>query len=191
VVDVERARELAEEHLATPLPRRWRHVQGVAARASEVAARIGDGDGTLVSAAWLHDIGYGPVIAATGFHPLDGARYLMALGAPRRLVNLVAHHSYAVLESRLRGHASEMTAFDDERTAMRDALWYCDLTTSPHGTRVRADERMAEIKKRYGPGHVVTLRISPHFRECGRSHLAPKIGHRSQTPRQQLGPVSS
>ena len=23
-------------------------------------------------------------------------------------------------------------------------------------------------------------RISPHFRECGRSHVAPRIGHRSK-----------
>jgi hypothetical protein len=32
----------------------------------------------FVAAAWLHDIGYAPAIAesGTGFHPLDGARYL-------------------------------------------------------------------------------------------------------------------
>jgi HD superfamily phosphodiesterase len=30
----------------------------------------------LEAAAWLHDIGYSPEIAVSGFHPLDGARYL-------------------------------------------------------------------------------------------------------------------
>ena len=36
----------------------------------------------LVSAARLHDIGYAPDVMATGFHPLDGVRYLAGLGAP-------------------------------------------------------------------------------------------------------------
>lgn len=53
-----------------------------------------------------------------------------------------------------------MTAFEDEQTAVRDALWYCDLTTSPDGQRVSAGDRLAEIKKRYGPGHVVTRFIT-------------------------------
>jgi hypothetical protein len=30
----------------------------------------------LEAAAWLHDIGYAPVLAATGLHASDGARYL-------------------------------------------------------------------------------------------------------------------
>lgn len=160
MIDAERARDLAEKHLATELPRRWCHVQGVAERALEIADQVGDGNGTLVCAAWLHDIGYAPFIAAGGFHPLDGARYLRALGVPKRIVDLVAHHSYALLEARLRGCVTEMTAFEDERSAVRDALWYCDLTTSPDGHRVSASRRMAEIKERYGPGHVVTRFIT-------------------------------
>src|SRR3954447_15196698 len=47
----------------------------------------------LVSAALLHDIGYSPYLSKTGFHPLDGANYLLTLGAPERLAALVAHHS--------------------------------------------------------------------------------------------------
>ncbi|MFD6855509.1 HD domain-containing protein [Streptomyces diastaticus] len=47
----------------------------------------------LVAAAWLHDIGYAPELRDTGSHPLDGARHLESLGAPARLVRLVAHHS--------------------------------------------------------------------------------------------------
>jgi hypothetical protein len=35
-------------------------------------------------------------------------------------------------------------------------LWYCDLTTSPDGQPVSAADRIAEIKARYGPGHIVT-----------------------------------
>ena len=96
-------REMARGLLAEALPRRWTHVQGVAGKAERVAAFLALSDGVLVAAAWLHDVGYAPEVADTGFHPLDGARYLAGLGAPERVVNLVARHSYAILEAELRG----------------------------------------------------------------------------------------
>lgn len=47
----------------------------------------------------LHYIEYTPALATTGFHPLDGARYLRDREtADERLVGLVANHSCAVLE---------------------------------------------------------------------------------------------
>jgi hypothetical protein len=72
VAEVEDARALAETWLARALPRRWRHVQSVAVRAGRVAKALSLPD-DLVAAAWLHDIGYAPELAQTGFHPLDGA----------------------------------------------------------------------------------------------------------------------
>jgi putative nucleotidyltransferase with HDIG domain len=74
------ARLMAERHLSSMLDRRWRHVQTVAERAGTVAGALGFDDGVLVSAAWLHDIGYAPDIVETGFHPLDGARFLRRSG---------------------------------------------------------------------------------------------------------------
>src|SRR5512142_548163 len=68
-----RAREMARGLLAEALPRRWAHVQGVAGKAERVAASLTLGD-ALAVAAWLHDVGYAPSVADTGFHPLDGAR---------------------------------------------------------------------------------------------------------------------
>jgi HD superfamily phosphodiesterase len=58
-----------------PLGSRWKHSEGVAARARE-AARVCEPDHRplLVAAALLHDIGYDPELVETGFHPLDGAR---------------------------------------------------------------------------------------------------------------------
>jgi hypothetical protein len=150
-----RAQETAEGLLAEALPRRWAHVQGVAGQASRVAASLALGE-VLVVAAWLHDIGYAPRVADTGFHPLDGARHLASLGAPMRIVNLVARHSNAILEAELRGLGPQVGAFPDECGVLRDALWYCDLTTSPDGEPVAAGDRMAEIRQRYGPGHIVT-----------------------------------
>jgi putative nucleotidyltransferase with HDIG domain len=93
--DVAAAIELAERLIA-PLGRRWRHVQKVASQAEEPAAALPEGDREdLISAAWLHDIGYSPEITDTGLHALDGARHLRRQGWPERVVGLVAHHSGA------------------------------------------------------------------------------------------------
>ena len=78
------------------------------------------------------------------------------IGAPERLVHLVAHHSYAALEAELRGLSSELAEYEDEAGVIRDALWYCDLTTTPDGDEVDARDRIAEIQERYGPGELVT-----------------------------------
>jgi putative nucleotidyltransferase with HDIG domain len=78
-------------------------VQGVAGKAESAAASLSLSREVLVAAAWLHDVGYAPDVVETGFHPLDGARYLASLGASERVVNLVARHSYAILEAELRG----------------------------------------------------------------------------------------
>ncbi len=72
------ARDVAQGLLAEALPRRWAHVQGVAKKAEHVAASLALSDEALVAAAWLHDVGYAPGVTDTGFHPLDGARYLAA-----------------------------------------------------------------------------------------------------------------
>jgi hypothetical protein len=155
----DQARETARKLLAEALPRRWAHVQGVAGKAQKVAADLGMTE-VLAAAAWLHGIGYAPGLAATGFHPLDGARYLSGLGAPERMVNLVARHSNPIPEAELRGLGDQVAAYPDEAGPMRDALWCCDLTTSPDGESVRAGDRIADIKERYGPGHIVTQFIT-------------------------------
>lgn len=152
--------ETSERKLAEALPRRWAHVQGVY-RTAKTLRPIVDYDADLLeAAAILHDVGYAPDLAATEFHPLDGANYLDRVGASPRLVHLVAHHSYAALEAQLRGLGEQLTDFDDEGGVVRDALWYCDQTTSPDGYAVSARERMAEIRYRYGLKHLVTRFIT-------------------------------
>ena len=95
--------EMCQAKLAVALPRRWAHVQGVAERADRLSRVVGDEAETLRAAAVLHDVGYAPDIVRSGFHPLDGAKFLLKLDAPRRLVDLVAHHSAAAIEARIRG----------------------------------------------------------------------------------------
>ncbi len=112
----------------------------------------------LEAAAWLHDIGYSPELAATGFHPLDGARYLRDVrGADPVLCRLVASHSCAVIEAEERGLNQELSAeFPVPDPRLGDALTYCDMTTSPTGFLVSVGDRLAEIRRRYGPSDVVT-----------------------------------
>jgi hypothetical protein len=152
------AAELAGKLLEVPLPRRWAHVQGVAARARSLAPILGPNADLLEAAAWLHDIGYSPELAETGFHPLDGARYLRDVEhADLKLCSLVAHHSCAILEAEERGLAADLAReFPLPDANLNDALAYCDMTTTPTGRIVSVDSRIAEIVKRYGPDDVVT-----------------------------------
>jgi predicted hydrolase (HD superfamily) len=110
----------------------------------------------LVAAGLLHDIGYAPELVTTGFHPLDGARYLRDIGGPDRVVNLVANHSCAILEAELRGLSVELAEFGDEKTALRDVLWWADMTTTPDGGKTTVIDRVAEIQSRYGADDVVS-----------------------------------
>jgi len=112
-----------------------------------------------VAAAYLHDIGYGAELATTGFHPLDGAVWLRAQGL-ERLARLVAHHSGAQFEAAARGYAECLVDFAEERSAVADALTYCDLTTGPNGEPISAASRLDEIKVRYGPTSLVTRAIN-------------------------------
>jgi HD domain len=157
---VEWAHAVSRARLADVLPRRWAHVQSAAAEARRVARLTGDDGDLLVAAALLHDVGYAPHIATTGFHPLDGARYLVSLGASTRLTALVARHCWAALEAEMRGLGREIAEFVDEATATRDALWYCDMVTGPDGERLRFEERVAEIRQRYGETDLVSRFIA-------------------------------
>jgi hypothetical protein len=162
------ARGLARRLLEAPLPIRWSHTQGVGSKAEAIAHIVGDDADLLISAAWLHDIGYSPDLARSGFHPLDGARYLRDVeDANQLLCRLVAHHSCAAVEARNRSLASELTAeFPGVDGLVADALTFCDMTTSPTGEPIKIETRISEILARYGDGDVVAVSIGE-----ARSHL--------------------
>jgi putative nucleotidyltransferase with HDIG domain len=156
-----RAGHLAQALLQEPLPRRWTHVQGVAARARSLAPVLGADADLLEAAAWLHDIGYAPGLAVTGLHALDGARYLRdAQHADAMLCRLVAHHSCAIIEAGERGLADVLSLeFDPAPYALASVLTCCDMTISPDGELVPVEQRLAEIQDRYGPRHLVSRSI--------------------------------
>jgi hypothetical protein len=155
---VDTAREVARHLLETPLPRRWSHVQAVAAKADRISGAVPAKDReVLVASAWLHDVGYSPELVDTGFHSLDGGRWLRRERFDERIAALVAHHSCAWLEAEERGLGEVLAAeFPREDTPVTDALCFSDMTTGPDGQNFEVLERLAEIRSRYGPEHLVT-----------------------------------
>jgi HD superfamily phosphodiesterase len=144
------AEQLARALLQEPLPRRWAHSQGVAARARGLAPVLGADADLLEAAAWLHDIGYAPDLAVTGLLALDGARYLRnARLADAMLCRLIAHHSCAIIEAGERGLADVLSLeFEPAPYALSSVLTCSDMTTSPDGELMPVEQRLSEIHDR-------------------------------------------
>lgn len=159
-VIVKHARHLAHQLLADTLPRRWAHTVGVAAAAERLASVLAPHNAdVIVAAAWLHDIGYAPAVATTGFHPLDGATYI-ARNAPAltETVSLIAHHSGALFEAHQRGLQLPFRfPYESDELAILNAA---DLSTGPDGITVEPAARLAEVLVRYPPEHPVHRAIA-------------------------------
>lgn len=147
---VEHAQQVAE-FLLKELPERWQHTRGVAHRAAELAAALGEDPQILVTSAWLHDVGYSQLARDTGFHPVDGARYLQGTGWSARICALVAHHSGACFVAEARGVQDALRAFPREESPLADALTYADQTVGPGGRRMPVRQRLVDMLHRHGP----------------------------------------
>jgi putative nucleotidyltransferase with HDIG domain len=177
--------------------RRWQHTVGVADRATELASRLGLNADVLVAAAWLHDIGYAEAVVVTGFHPLDGARYLAHHGWPRGIVGLVAQHSGALFVANALRLAPALAAYPDEPGLMSEALTYADQTVGPDGERVTWQQRRAEMLRRHGPDSLnaavdrtrgpyleaVAQRVEQHLARTGSPSAPGSAGHPGWTGR--------
>lgn len=150
------ATQLARSLLGSELPRRLRHVQATGERAAGLPHVGGDVREVLTIAGLLHDVGYSPELVEVGFHPIDGARFLRSDGWDERVVNLVAHHSCALVEAKRRGLLAELNGqFPRDDSLPHDELCFCDMTTGPDGLLMTIDERLADIQSRYGAGSIV------------------------------------
>jgi hypothetical protein len=161
------------ERLLSPLGARWDHVRQVAEQARRIAdiVPLVDRD-LLVAAAYLHDVGYAPELAKTGFHPLDGARWVRDYGPGGRLARLVAHHSCAIYEAQVRGLAEPLLSeFEPEESLTYDALVFCDLTTGPNGQTLSFDDRINDIYRRYGPDHEVSRALDMSSASLAACHV--------------------
>ena len=170
VVEVGWARAQAQR-LLVPLGARWSHTVAVAEQAERVRSAFDEADGDrLVASAYLHDIGYSGEVAATGFHPLDGALWLVGI-VEAEVVALVAHHSCSWVEADVRGLGAQLDELPRPQLEMLDALTYCDMTSGPDGRHVTVEQRLAEVTRRYGPGHLVTESI-----EAAADYLRDAVG---------------
>lgn len=113
--------------------------------------------GDLVTAALLHDVGYHPDLAHTGFHPLDGAIYLAEHGYSPLTCHLVATHTAAHLEAEVRGIPAKAFApflLPFPTDLERAVLAYADLTTLHTGQPCTVQQRLTSILERYHQGPV-------------------------------------
>jgi hypothetical protein len=120
----------------------------------------------LLAAAYLHDEGYAPELWRTGFHSLDGASFVIGRCGDQRLACLVAHHSDARFQAALMGCGDLLATFPRERSALADALTYCDQLTGPTGARMSFRERVADVLDRHGQESTVaqaTLQARPYL----------------------------
>ncbi|MBO0856180.1 MAG: HD domain-containing protein [Nocardia sp.] len=116
-----------------------------------------------VTAAYLHDVGYGH--RNLGFHPIDGARLLRSLGYSDVVCHVVAFHTAAEVEASVRGlDAGVFEEFALDGIAgldmVDDFMWWADLHTGPNGEDFTVDQRLSEILRRYEPGSIVHTAIT-------------------------------
>jgi hypothetical protein len=146
---VGQAQELARDLLGDQ-GTRLAHVRTAGAVAGRLAILFAPADAQLlVVAATLHDIGYSPRIARTGFHPLDGALFLVAEGYPQRLASLVAHHSLAAMTADAHGIRDLEERFPRPQGLLADSLAYADMHSAPDGRVVPVEHRLADIGSRH------------------------------------------
>ena len=123
------------------------HSARSAAQAAELARRIPHSRGSeVVAAAWLHDIGYAPQLQRTGFHPLDGALFLMTGDWPERVIRLVAHHSLASLEAPFYGVGHHLGVIEAVTGPDADILVSADLDGGSGEPAPTVDERLARMR---------------------------------------------
>jgi hypothetical protein len=155
-VDASTAALLADQLLAR-VGTRFEHSARVARQAHQ-AQRLLDPlwSSAIVDAAWLHDIGYSDQVAATGFHPLDGARWLKGHGWPDEVCRLIAWHTAAPIEGALRGFDNALAdEFEPPPPLAAAALAWADLTSSATGEPLSVADRLADILQRYPADSVV------------------------------------
>lgn len=144
--------ECFEDLLAVLEPDRRMHSLAAGRKAASVASVLQPAlRAEVIVAATLHDIGYGHPV--TGFHPLDGARFLTEWGFSRMVCHLVAHHSASTYEAEDRGIGlagyQDFSVDRDDLGPAHAVLWWVDLTTGPQGQDMTVEERLQDIAARH------------------------------------------
>ena len=106
----------------------------------------------LTAAAILHDIGYAPRLAEPASIPLmaRGTCVISSMPSPSVPAGrppFLRHHR----SRRTRSRRQLAREFKPAPRDLADALIYCDMTTGPDGQHMTIDQRLADIRARYGP----------------------------------------
>lgn len=134
-------------------PQRVLHILKIAHQVRESAIKLGLKGADLDfadCAALLHDIGYWKPIAITGFHPIDGARFLEQQGE-HNLASLIVGHSCSVEEGELLGFTEIKFSSD----IIAKLITYWDVQVKQGGEVVSYKERFTDIISRYGADSIV------------------------------------
>lgn len=156
-----------DDHFPANAPR-LAHIRQVVALAHRLEHRKSFG-GRLIAAAVYHDIGYAPDLAATGFHPVDGAVLAKTHGLDAGTVDAVLHHSGArslavMTRPDLLCHYGARCRMME--TELSRALTFCDNRSGPLGEPLSLDARAADIRRRHAaaPAILAVLETSmPRF----------------------------
>lgn len=141
-----RARALCADVLRDD-PALHEHSSSAARRAASLAHQIPSSrTADVVAAAWLHDIGYSARLRRTGFHPLDGALFLMSQDWPERIVRLVAHHSLASLEAPFYGVGHHLGVIEVVTGVDADILVSADLAGGLGNPAPTIDARLEAMR---------------------------------------------
>lgn len=155
MIQISRAASTAQRMLAGD---RLAHSLAVGERTANYSQALTPREAELVAiAGFLHDIGYSTQCVDTGWHPLDGARWMQWNGWDLEICHLVVWHTCSWHEARLRGldHLAVREFGPPTTNRVADALTAADLTTGPTGATVSLEQRLTDIRSRYQPGDIV------------------------------------
>ena len=145
--------------LLRDVPERLEHSRAVGLLARDAADRLLLDDELLSAAGLLHDIGYGGRVIDTGFHPLDGARFLADAGWPDSVVRLVAHHSHAALIAPYEGLQDEYARIPLVPGFEADVLTWADLTAGLFGQGTTPLRRVSEMRVRHADRRHIPVEV--------------------------------
>ena len=96
-------------------------------------------------AALLHDVGYLETLQDTGFHPIDGARFLQSIGAPD-LAAFIICHSHAAEYARL----ANLPSIPISLHPIASVITFWDVRVAPGGKILSYEQRLEDIRNRHG-----------------------------------------
>lgn len=145
---------LIRDYLGEGSPR-YKHSIEVSKLVMEIVGSSYEYSQHATIAALLHDIGYSEEVNFTGFHPVDGYRFLRAKGYVKDILDVVLHHSLA-REDYLHNHSTKELEdykeiiLSDRAQKILEIVSYADWHTDGQGNRVSVDGRYADILDRHG-----------------------------------------